>query len=77
MMEGRNFFEKFNRISIKRRMESPSPSQSLLLAECQYGVAKHACAFENPITLPIMPTEVCGASPTIRCPRRSCGFSTL
>jgi len=70
-------FEKFRKISISNIIESASPSQSLRFAECQFGVAKHTCVSVNPITLPTIPKDVCGARPIIRCPINSSVFLTL
>ena len=52
-------------------MESASPSQSLRLAECHIGEPRQTWELTNPMTQPIIPTEVCGARPTIKCPIRS------
>jgi hypothetical protein len=35
------------------------------------GEPRHTWEFTNPMTLPIIPTDVWGAKPTIKCPIKS------
>src|SRR5579884_1223368 len=74
IMAGRNRFEKLSKASRRRIILSPSPSQSLLFAECQYGLAKQAWALVNPMIRPTIPTDVCGARPTTSSPNNWLGL---
>ena len=71
ILSGKKSYEKFRNASANSIIESASPSQSLRFAECHTGWAKQTWELVKPIILPIIPTDVCGANPTIRCPIRS------
>lgn len=74
---GKYSLEKFSSASISSIIPASSPSVSLLSAEWKIGCAKNACVLLNPIILPIIPADVCGASAIISCPISSDLFFRL